>query len=157
VRLPLPYERFSIETGLSPQEVVRRLRLVTSTAPTRGRADTGREFEGWVDDDRFQIVRRLRYRNPYRPVISGGIEEAPVGVSVRVSLKLSPGMLVFTGLSVGILTLVSVAWVVAAVAKGAFAPLVVPLAFYAFGYALVMGSFTVEARRARERLGELLR
>jgi len=118
--------------------------------------DTGCEFVGHVDDERFRITRRIAYRNSFLPIVSGKVDATPTGAHVRVSMKPHTFMIVFAAVWVAALTPVTVAIVAHLISHG-FSPVVLILiAFLAASYGLVAGSFKLEARRARIRLIEVL-
>jgi hypothetical protein len=158
--VPLPYERFVIETRLTPVQVAERLRAVT--APGRRlrlfRASAGgKDFEGTVSDREFRVTRVIRYRNSFLPVVRGRIEDAADGARVEVSMRLHPAVFGFMLLWFGFLTISLVVIVVIAAIKQTFSPFfLVPLGMFAFGYALTTGGFKLESRRSREQLEAIL-
>jgi hypothetical protein len=159
VNVPLPYERFAIETTLSPEEVAQRLRDVTEPGRLlRIRSERSKEFRGSVNDREFTITRIIRYRNSFLPAVRGRIEPAQDGTCVEVSMRLHGFVLAFMGLWFGLVTVIFVGFIAAVAITQKFTPAVfAPLGFYAFGYALATGAFKVESGRTRERLDALLR
>ncbi len=120
------------------------------------RMDTGCEFVGQVEEERFRVTRRIAYRNSFLPVVSGKVDATPTGAHVRVSMKPHSFMVLFAAVWVAALTPVTVA-ILAHVVSHGFSPVVLVLiAFLAASYALVVGGFTLEARRTRRRLIEVL-
>ena len=139
MNVPVPHERFVLETPLGPSEVVRRLR-------------NGTAFKGSVDQDEFRLRRAILYGNSFLPVLHGQIEATATGTRLRVSMRLRGGILAFMGMCFGLFTVISVAIVAIAVVEGKFTPLVfAPLPFYAFGYAFVVGGFKLESGRSARR------
>jgi hypothetical protein len=150
--MPLPHERFTLETPLDAAEVVQRLRDATAPAPG------GRLFRGSVDHDEFRLRRAIRYRNSFLPVLHGRIEATATGTRLRVSMRLDSWVVAFMGVWFGVLTVVLVAAVAIVVGEGEFTPLVfAPLLLFAFGYALTVGAFKLEEGRGRELLEAVLR
>jgi hypothetical protein len=158
--VPLPYERFVIETRLTPQEVAERLREVA--APGRRlrlfRSSAGeKDFQGTVSDREFRITRVIDYRNSFLPVVRGLIEDAPDGARIEVSMRLHPAVFGFVLLWFGLLTSTLVLIVGIAAVEQTFSPFfLVPLGIFVVGYALMTGGFKVESRRSRERLDAIL-
>ena len=146
--LPLPIERLTIESELRPEEVVARL---------RGATGRGRRFRGRVGDGEFRLRREIHYMNGSAPVARGRIVEVPGGSRVDALLRPSTGALAFMLLWFGLLTISFVVVVVAAAMEPRRTPLVLlPLAFGAFGYALIVGGFKLESGRTRELLTSLV-
>jgi hypothetical protein len=144
VGLPLPIERLTIESELRPEEVVARL---------RGATGRGRQFRGRVGDREFRLRREIHYMNGSAPVARGRVVELPEGSRVDALLRPSTGALVFMLLWFVGLTISFVVVVVAAAMEPRRTPLVLlPLAFFAFGYALIVGGFKLESGRTRESL-----
>jgi hypothetical protein len=158
MKIPLLSERFSIETELTPRDVVQRLRLVTGPARLiRGPDDSRKEFYGYVDDREFRVTRRIDYLNSFNPLIRGTIEETPTGSSVQVSLAMRRWVSVFMGLWFGFLALFFVAAVAIVATQRTSTVLVfLPLVLAVFGRALTTFAFKVETRRNRERLADVL-
>jgi hypothetical protein len=157
VRLPVPYERFSFDTALSPHELARRLHLVTCAGePRDASGESGCEFVGDIGEERFRVTRNIAYRNSFLPVIRGRIEGTATGALVRVSMRPHAIAMVFIAAWVAALTPVTVAILAHVVAHGFNPAVLVLVAFLGVSYALAAGSFTVESRRARKRLTEVL-
>jgi hypothetical protein len=150
--MPLPHERFTLDTPLGAAEVVQRLR--DATAPALG----GELFWGSVDHDEFRLRRAIRYRNSFLPVLHGRIEATATGTRLRVSMRLHGWVVAFMGVWFGVLAIVLVAAVAILAVEGKFTPLVfAPLPLFPFGYALMIGAFELEAGRGRELLEAVLR
>jgi hypothetical protein len=108
-------------------------------------------FEGTVADGRFQMMRSVRGRNSFRPVISGAVSPAANGARVDVRLRLHP---VVTGLCAVFLlvggTVASIA-IPEYVETGSSPGMVFMLALAAV-FTLFAISAGVEARKARGML-----
>ncbi len=159
VNVPLPYERFVIETRLTPGQVAERLREVTAPGRRlRLRSSAGgKAFEGTVSDLEFRLTRVIGYRNSFLPVVRGRIEDAPDGARIEVSMRLHPAVFGFMALWFGFLTIILAVIFAIASIRQTFSPFfLVPLGIYAFGYALTTGGFKLESRRSREQLEAML-
>jgi len=97
--LLLPYERFTIETDLSPEEV--RQRLADAIEPRRWLFFYGyKPYRGKLDGDRFRIYRISYFRHPFRPIIHGEIISRYPGTTINMTVRPS-----FVGIGAGIVFL----------------------------------------------------
>lgn len=90
----------------SPHGVVeaqeRLAREVAAPAWGLGRAQRTQLFEGAVADGRFEVVRLVRGRNSFRPVIEGQLSPSPGGSRIEVRMRLSPAVLVVLAILLGV-------------------------------------------------------
>src|SRR5438067_1363254 len=93
----MPFFRCSLETNLPPSAVLERIRSITRPTPDSFLArlglygsEKGPPFFGWVRGASFKLWRDARYRNSFRPVISGRITPATNGSRVKVTMFVSP-------------------------------------------------------------------
>jgi hypothetical protein len=92
----MPYWTVAIRTHLSVQAVRERVRALVrprkgfreSVAEAFDVAKDGPPFEGEVSERSFKVVRVIRSRSSFLPVIHGTIEEGPDGATVRLHLRL---------------------------------------------------------------------
>jgi hypothetical protein len=86
----IPYRRISVRSGLPPQEVTRRLRLVTRKHSWTVWSQADARFVGSIAESRF----RLRYvpagRNTYAPWLVGSIRPDEHGSAMDVRMTLHP-------------------------------------------------------------------
>lgn len=84
----LPYERFTIETRLTPDQVRRRLSAQVRP-PSRKKARLGDTlFEGDIDAVRFEINQVPGWWSDSRPIIAEGrVHPAATGSTVQVLLR----------------------------------------------------------------------
>ena len=153
----LPFDRFSIETSLTSDEV--RNALASAAEPRKWfRFGPGRcSFEGEVGIDSFRLRRIIGYRNSFLPDIRGRIMATNGGSTVEGTMSLHPIVLGFMIVWFGGVLLIGGAMSVAMLARGVWQPMVlVPLGMLAFGWILTSGAFTFEARKARALLVEML-
>lgn len=152
----LPFERYEIRSALPAAEAASRLAAAVEPERRFRREKAARAFEGEVGGAEFRIRRIIGSRNSFLPTIHGRIVPDAGGSRVRCTLTLHPLTAVLTAL-----------WLAGVLIAGgsALGPLppgqsgwsrVVPLGMLLFGWGLVSGAFTVEARRARRLLSELL-
>ena len=154
VRSNLPPQRMSIESNLTRDEVIRRLRGATDERRSPfGRGQTDKWFRGVVGDPDFQLVRVIADMNSFLPTIEGRVESHGVGSRLTATLRLNGFTAAFMLFWFGFLTLFTVALAVVVLSSSDNALiLLVPLGFYGFGFGLVMVGFGPEARRGRTLL-----
>jgi len=155
--LLLPTERYVIDAPAAPDEV--RERLLKAVAPYRGLSLRKPEspFTGTVEADSFELRPVLGYRNPFAPTARGSFATGVTGTRVEVRVRMLTAVAIFMAIW---LSLAAAFLVVAVVVdfrdpSRSWLPLVA-LGFLAFGYGLMMLSFSFEARRMRTNLALLL-
>ena len=112
-------------------------------------------FDGTVADGRFRLMRRVRGRNSFRPVVDGRILPGSGGSRLNVRLRLHPLILGFGAV------FAVIAGTVAAVASPEIPPLggspllarVLAMAAVAFLFALLAG---IEARASTRLLANVV-
>jgi hypothetical protein len=163
--LRFPSRQFVIDTELSQDEVVERLRAIVEpgNAWLAGFRRTNKLFAGAVSPDGFKIIRLIYYRNSFLPVIIGRFEPGPGGVRVQVAMRPNQFARIFGTLWFGLLAFgIAFASFVTIFSsrKKEFGSLLVfdglALAMGTFGYLMVSVSFGAEARKARGLLEEAL-
>ena len=153
-----PYRSFTIETPLTPDKVVSRLRAgVDPPGSFRGRGDDA-PFAGSVTKDAFSIERTIRYRNSFLPRLIGRVEAAPSGgARVTGHMRLDRMVAAFAICWLCITIFASVAAVIKAYLNGRFElGTLFPFAMLLFGAALAWGAFIPESRRGLRELADLL-
>jgi hypothetical protein len=153
----LPYERFTMKSPLSVDEVVHRLR--NGVAPmTFSLRRPPQPFQGSVRGDTFVIHRVLGYRNSFRPEISGRIAPGRSGSAIEVTMTLHPVVAVFMGIWLTAAAAIFVAFGVAVLRRTTFAGEVglFPFLFLPFGLALCTIGYRIEAGRSKQALYQLL-
>jgi hypothetical protein len=113
-------------------------------------------FEGRLEAERFSVVRLVRGRNSFRPVIEGQLLSGPIGTRVRVTLRVHPVVLIFSGflaaIGVVIVTFLMKEWQQSGQVPLRMLPLLGLPAFVTFGALVLAG----EARKAARMLETLL-
>lgn len=153
VRNNLPPQELTIESSMTPEELATRLaaatddrrRWITKPEPTK-------PFQGRVDGLSLELVRAIRYRNSFLPIIKGRIEAGDRGSRLTATMRLHPFVVGFEVLWFGFFGLFAALIVVGIATGGRLGHawlLLVPMAFFGFGVGLLMTSFGPEARRAR--------
>jgi hypothetical protein len=78
------------ETALGVDEVTRRLAREVVPPKWQFRETRTQLFEGTFSDGRFHMVRLVRGRNSFRPLIDGSVTPGSKGARVDVVLRLHP-------------------------------------------------------------------
>jgi len=138
----------SISTRLTPREVIDK--LTTLLAPG--------EFEGWIEENRFQFRRMISYRNPFVPVVQGLIEPCDNGSVIRLTMRLTWPTLIFYGAWMLASVFFGCAYLVTVLATERFSwlAIAVSIAFPVFGYLVGAPAFWLEVMRSKQMLSQAL-
>lgn len=82
--------RLVFESPLAPEDLVTRLAQQVAAPRLFSREKGPQLFEGTIAEGRFRIMRSVRGRNSFRPVISGAVTAGGGGARVDVRLRLHP-------------------------------------------------------------------
>lgn len=82
--------RLVFETRLTRDDLMTRLQREVAPRRLFTRDKGPQLFDGSVADGRFQMMRSVRGRNSFRPVISGAVTSSGHGARVDVRLQLHP-------------------------------------------------------------------
>jgi hypothetical protein len=154
----LPHYKFELQSPLTPDRVVET--LAGSVEPKRWLRLRGGDcpFQGKVTESEFEISRIIRYRNSFLPQIRGTIAPDRAGSRVSISMRLHYFVLVFMALWFSFVAMgCAISIVALALGSGNAIGVVITAGMVVFGWALCVGSFTFEARKAERLLTELLR
>ncbi len=155
----LPYERLELRSPLGPDEAAARLTAAVAARRWSFKAPP-EPFTGWVRGRQFEVMRTIRYRNSFLPVVTGEIAPDAAGARIRVVMRLHLAVAAFMIVWFGFVLTFAVAAVVSMLRHSPDAPgytfLAVPAAMAAFGYGLVSLGFWPEVRKARTLLAEIL-
>jgi len=110
-----------------------------------------KSFQGDVGADAFDVQRVISYRNSFLPQIHGAIRADARGSRVSVEMSVSPSVLVF------LLVWVGIALQLFFSATGWFESHVAPVLLLAFVWLMTMGAFKPEAIKAERELARILR
>ena len=101
----IPYRKIAIETRLKPAEVIHAFQLQVKPE-SKGfvlERDYTKPYVGEVRENTFEIARNIRYRNSFRPWITGTVEPHWQGSLLRVKMSLYPLVLVFGAVAMSML------------------------------------------------------
>ena len=164
----LPFEKYTIRTGLSQEEVTKRLRRITeSTKPFtlnifKAFNSSGAEYLGQVSERSFKISRVISYRNSFLPVIEGKVSTYLHKTEIEISMTLNLFVKVFLIIWFSLLGIPTVFILFVLIRRlihfyfKDFSPfLLIPVGMFIFGYLLTVLAFKPEARISKSRLNEL--
>ena len=147
--------RFIIETKKSKNEILQIIRDNTYIRTSVfGFSEGDAYFEGKVYENSFKIWRCIQYRNSFLPLIIGTIEANEYGSTINIRMRMAIPVIVFlviwfTGVLVGCL--------IVPFAGFPMPTALVPYIMLVFGILLVIIPNKIEAKKAREKLEELLK
>jgi hypothetical protein len=145
----LPYQTRVFNSGLPVAQARARLQDAVGPVAPAGDGRVGRSFEGVVAGDTFRIIRVVRGRNSFRPVLHGRIESAPSGgTRVVVSFRLHPIVAVFMAAFLVVTGTLGLIGIQEAVATGEQEGLRHMGVMFAGGLLMLFGGFAVEAHKA---------
>lgn len=88
----IPYNSFKIQTLLGKKDIEERLNhnVVSSiTYPLQPGTKEKPLFRGSVSEDGFKIVRVIRGRNSFLPIVIGKVNPCPYGYELSVKMRLN--------------------------------------------------------------------
>ena len=158
----LPYDDIEIYSPLSPAQIQSILEQeVTKQKPFGfGFKSSASDpyFYGFTGNHQFKLHRNISYRNSFLPTITGSISNDLSGSKIVAKMRLTTFVLIFISFWLtGVLT-ACIFMTTKSVSEGNYgAEILVPFGMLLFGYGLSMGAFHYEARKAKEKLLELLK
>jgi len=159
----LPYEDYQLITSLPEKEVVELISQQIEPAPAlrlsqSKRATNRKPYEGEISGNIFKIIRIIRYRNSFVPMIFGTIEKQGAVTRIHVEMRIMPLATLFIAFLMGIILIMGISFLVIGLHDQRFLPaLAVPLMMLAFGYFMVYWGFKSESAKSKKFLNELLR
>lgn len=164
----LPFEKITLTTKLSSEEVHKRLK--ENIEPKKYfpesvfNRNSAKEYEGEIIGNTFKINQILvGRRNSFAPTISGNISSYLGQTNVNIRMQLLPSVTILMSLWLGIVGLVCLALLfvgllqVKHILMNGFSPMfLIPFVMFAFGILLTIFGFKSESKKAKEFLTELL-
>lgn len=149
----MPYDKFQINSKLSPIEIIQRIRDCTGDDEFFSLHQT-HEFSGQVNDNDFKIMKNISYRNSFQPIIEGKIEQTSMGTQVTISMRLHLFVMLFM---VIYLVLAGIFGISSLINATVFSwSIFSHFGLLIAGGALASGGFWFEAYRQKRRLIALL-
>lgn len=146
--------RFIIETNKSKDEILQIIRDNTHIRTSVfGFLEGNTYFEGKVSENSFKICRCIHYRNSFLPLIIGTIEAHEYGSTINIRMRTAISVIVFLVIW---LTSVLAGCLIVPFAGFPMPAALIPYIMLVFGILLVIIPNKIEAKKAREKLEELL-
>lgn len=168
VRKLLPFEKYTLTTDLSVEEVLKRL-----TGCMQSESDYSwsyfrriytKPYRGAVTGQTFRMIRNINYRNSFLPIIKGRVTSISGQTEVVVSMRPAAFVLVFMAIWLGMTGLVCIGIIVAGIAQSrqildnGFSPaVIIPFVMFAFGSGLTLFAFKSESIESKGFLADLLK
>lgn len=146
--------KFTIETKKSKEEILQILNQNTSKQKSVFFRNFDEFFSGKISGDSFKIQQNINYRNSFRPVLIGHIEQSGDICKIHVSTRLIIPVIVlmtvwFTGIIFGCL--------VTPFAGFPMPHALIPYLMLAGGILLITLPRRIEEKKAKAKLEELLK
>jgi hypothetical protein len=160
-----PFRQFVIDTELSQEEVVERLRAIVEPGNVflAQFRRTNKLFAGEISPDGFKIMRLIYYGNGALPVVIGRFEPGTKGARVQVTMRPTRYATAFGTVWFGFLAFFVLAVLLAEIfssrREGIGRTLMgegIALGMGGFAYLIMAAPFGFEARKARGLLEETL-
>jgi hypothetical protein len=153
-----PYERYSVSTRLSSEQVLRKLRLEVGPVkffrwPVPNEKE--RPFEGELNNEGFKIWRVTYLRNDFIPIFDGRIKRLPEGSIIDIRIRFSWWVISFLVLFALVGLFLSIYLFIQNNFSIKLSGLI-PLAAYAFLYAFTTFLFKIEVSEFRNNFTRLL-
>lgn len=155
----LPYLEGSIKSEKSPEEIARILKSITDSQKSLLRRDTKAEFTGEVTPAGFKVVSNINYRNSFLPVIEGRVRTEEDASLIEIKMRLHPLVRVFLLFWFGMVSFFVLLGIADIIMSGFHVALRLFLpagGLFTLAYLMVRGGFYLPARKAMERLENLL-
>jgi hypothetical protein len=147
---------FVLHSPLTHDEVSRRLEHAITPPAWRLNDRRTEPFEGTFANGRFQVVRRARGRNSFRPLIEGEVAPGQPGTRVEVRMRLHPLVVAVSAVMMAFGLLVATVAVNDAIAARSLVPELVVLPMLGLAALVVAATSRSEVKRALRILRELL-
>jgi hypothetical protein len=146
--------RLVFESALTREDLMTRLQQQVAS-PRLFSSEKGPQlFEGTVAEGRFRLMRSVRGRNSFRPVISGTVSSASPGARVDVRLGLHPAVIGVCAILLLVGAMAAAITIPEYMATGASPGMIFVLALAAVFIAFAIAA-AVEARKATRMLAAL--
>lgn len=158
----LPFDSITLQTKLKEEEVLKRLNQnIGATYLFKPNTDYGKPFTGKIEGNAFVIKRKINYRNSFRPVLHGTVEDNFTERVIKVTMRLTIYTMIFMAFWLGVVGIIALCFmfmIVANIRKADYSelfPSFIPVIMFIAGYLMTIISFNVEKKRAKEVLQEI--
>ncbi|MDQ0780752.1 hypothetical protein [Chryseobacterium sp. W4I1] len=146
----LPYERIVYRTNLSEEEIMTKLSGFVEPKKFRFGKTSVKEYEGFINNNSFEINRIINNRNSFLPQIKGIIQKNNYGTQIEVTMRLQVFVFLFLIMWCGFVLffLIGICIAQEKISLLFFAP----MAMLLFVYTLTMFGFKIESKKSKEFL-----
>ncbi|GAA5101790.1 hypothetical protein GCM10023210_42070 [Chryseobacterium ginsengisoli] len=149
----LPFEHLIYKTDLSEKEAIKKLSDCIETKKRRFGNASNKEYEGFINENSFEINRIIRYRNSFLPQITGTVQRNNSETEIEIKMRLNLLVLVFMifWCSFVIFFLIAVLTQAEKISVAIF----IPFFMLSFAYLLTMFGFKSESKKSKEDLKKI--
>lgn len=159
----LPFERITLQSSHSADELVAALKRLTSPFPPpvwglvrSPPSPSATRLVGDVSKERLYFRHDSNRRNSFAPYLTGRIVEAPSGARIEATLRPHGSVLVFVAVWIAIVGPLALLGATELARTGTLVgPAAIPVAMLAAMYAACMLGFVPEARRLKRLLQDV--
>lgn len=154
----LPYEKYTFETPLSKEEVLRRISENIEKEQTLRLSWDKREkpYEGRINENSFRLKRIIGYKNSFLPILVAKIESRSGKTVLKVKMRLIHFVLGFMIFWMSGVLLGLIAFGIKSFTDEFTPAVLIPLGMLLFGYLLTTLPFKYESKRYKSFIEELL-
>ncbi|MFA9213349.1 MAG: hypothetical protein ACEQSR_05815 [Candidatus Methylacidiphilales bacterium] len=142
----LPIENIIFKSNLNEDEIIERLTNEVEFENTYINYVSGKLFDGEIVGNKFEIIRKIKYRNSCLPKIIGFIEKDTDGTKITVNMKLHKGITIFSYIWFGFLVFMCIMFL----STGFYE--FHPFTMIIFGYIFIISSFKYESFKSKKLL-----
>ena len=159
----LPHEDYQLITSLPEEEVVELISGQIEPQQTWRLAQfrsnkNQKPYEGVITGNIFKIIRIIRYRNSFLPMISGTIKQQGESTRIHIEMKIMPLATLFITLLIGVILIMGISFLFIGLHDRSFLPAIaVPVIMFGMGYFMVYWGFKLESAKSKKFLRELFR
>lgn len=164
----LPFEKYTLTTDLSVEEVLTR--LAGSMIPESEYSWSffsnryTKPYRGTINRLSFRMIRNISYRNSFLPVIKGKVTRTSGHTEVAIRMLPAGFVLFFMAIWLGLTGFVCLIILVSAIThweqvlqNGFSPPSLIPFGMFAFGSGLLYFAFKAESKVSKRFLADLLK
>lgn len=150
----LPYERIVYRTHLPEEEVMAKLSGFVESKKFRFGKTSAKEYEGFINNNSFEINRIINNRNSFLPQIRGVIQKTNYGTQIEVTMKLQVFVFLFLIMWCGFVLFFLIS--ICITQEKISLLFLAPVGMLLFVYALTMFGFKIESKKSKEFLRKSL-
>jgi hypothetical protein len=147
----LPIENIVFKSKLNEDEIIERLTDEVEFENTYINYVSGKLFDGEIVDNKFEITRKINYRNSCLSKIIGIIEKDTDETKITIQMKLHRGVTIFSYIWFGSLIFMCILFL--SIGFYEFNPLKMII----FGYIFIMLSFKYESYKSKKLLKDIFK